>query len=233
MRTNEKMFKKIITFIKQTLPFLSETKTTEHIFTEIYEKNVWHEDETPSGTGSALQQTRKIIKELPALLIDLNISTMLDIPCGDFHWMKTIDLNGIGYTGADIVKEIIEKNNKTHGGDKIHFQNLNLISDKLPEVDMVFCRDCLVHLSFADVTLALQNIIRSQSLYLLTTTFTQQTGNADIETGLWRPLNLELPPLSFPPPLKVINEDCTEGGGAYADKSLGLWRIADLRERLF
>ena len=32
----------------------------------------------------------------------------------------------------------------------------------------------------------------------------------------------------LPEPLDVIVEGCTEVGGAYADKALGLWRIADL-----
>jgi hypothetical protein len=35
-----------------------------------------------------------------------------------------------------------------------------------------------------------------------------------------------LPPFSFPKPIKVINEGCPERG--YSDKSLGLWRIAEL-----
>jgi hypothetical protein len=31
----------------------------------------------------------------------------------------------------------------------------------------------------------------------------------------------------------MLNEGCTEGGGAFADKSLGLWRVAELRELPF
>src|SRR5437660_1775959 len=37
-----------------------------------------------------------------------------------------------------------------------------------------------------------------------------------------------LPPVALPEPLEVIVEGCTEVGGAYADKALGLWRVADL-----
>jgi hypothetical protein len=29
-------------------------------------------------------------------------------------------------------------------------------------------------------------------------------------------------------PQRVLVEGCTENGGAYADKALGLWRVADL-----
>ena len=64
---------------------------------------------------------------------------------------------------------------------------------------------------------------------LLATTFTGRTENLDIATGGdWRPLNLQIPPFSFPPPLRLVNEGCTEGRNMFTDKSLGFWRLADL-----
>ena len=46
--------------------------------------------------------------------------------------------------------------------------------------------------------------------------------------GKWRTLNFNLPPFDFPEPMLVINEKCTEADGAFKDKSLGVWRLADL-----
>ena len=103
-----------------------------------------------------------------------------------------------------------------------------LIKDRLPEADMILCRDCLVHFAFDDVFRALRNIAASGATYLVTTHFEGDRENRDIITGEWRPLNLERRPFGFPPPLRLINENCTEGGGNYADKSLGIWRISDL-----
>ena len=163
---------------------------------------------------------------------DLNISTMLDIPCGDFYWMKNIELSNIDYTGADIVKEMIQNNIDKYGGDCIRFRHMNLIKGELPKVDLVFCRDCLVHFSFGDIFLALDNVYNSQSEFFLTTTFTGRKENYDIATGDWRPLNLEIAPFMFPKPLRIINEGCKELDGAYEDKSLGLWRIADIGKSL-
>jgi hypothetical protein len=97
-----------------------------------------------------------------------------------------------------------------------------------PAADLLLCRDCLVHLSFADIDKALRNIRRSSLAYLLTTTFPAESVNADIVTGDWRPLNLQAAPFNLPTPVELINEGCTEGDGAFADKSLGLWRIRDL-----
>jgi len=205
---------------------------TETVFTDIYRTNGWGGKDSISGSGSDVHQTSAIIKELPVVFSDFRISTMLDIPCGDFHWMKHVELNDIDYIGADIVDDLVKKNTEQYVKDGMRFWRLNLIEDKLPKVDLVFCRDCLVHLSFADICHTLNNICNSDSEYILTTTFTGRKENHDIATGQWRVLNLELAPFMLPRPLRVIDEGCTEGDGAYIDKALGLWRIADIRESL-
>jgi SAM-dependent methyltransferase len=205
-------------------------KTAEDIFAEIHQFNEWGSNESVSGAGSALEQTQVIINKLPELFDDFGIKSMLDIPCGDFNWMKNVDLKGVNYIGADIVEEIIKENKSNSHRGNISFQKLNLAADELPKVDLIFCRDCLVHFSFGDIRNALQNICRSDSSYLLTTTFTARPGNHDIMTGQWRPINLELEPFSLPKPTLIIDEKCTEGDGRYADKSLGLWRIAEIKK---
>ena len=50
----------------------------------------------------------------------------------------------------------------------------------------------------------------------------------DIVTGDWRPLNLQDKPFNFPSPILIINENCTEDGGEYSDKSMALWDISKL-----
>jgi hypothetical protein len=207
-------------------------KSSEDAFTHIYRNNAFGGKDSVSGPGSDIHQTRVIASELPTLFDALKIYSMLDLPCGDFHWMKSVDLNRIDYTGADIVKELIQENSTKYARDGIRFQYLDLIKGELPKVDLVFCRDCLVHLSFADIGLALENICNSQSEYFLTTTFTGRKHNHDILTGEWRALNLELDPFGLPKPLKIIYEECTEEDGQYRDKALALWRITDIRESL-
>jgi len=146
--------------------------------------------------------------------------------------MKNVDLGKTGYIGADIVHEIVQINNKKYTNKGINFQQLNLIQDNLPKVDLVFCRDCLVHLSFSDTLMALSNICKSNPKFLLTTTFTDRKENCDILTGQWHPLHLAREPFSLPQPIKLINEGCMEGDGTYRDKSLGLWEIAEIRDSI-
>jgi hypothetical protein len=206
-----------------------QAKSAEHIFTEIHAGNSWGGRESVSGPGSDPEQTAVIVRELPAMLRRHAVRSMLDVPCGDFHWMRQVDLSGIDYTGADIVKSLVETNNSRFGSESVRFVHLDLIAGPVPRVDLVFCRDCLVHLSNADVARCLANIARSGATYLLTSVFPEATQNRDIATGHWRALNLNLPPFSFPAPLELVNERCTEGNGAFKDKSLALWRIADLQ----
>ncbi len=207
-------------------------KETEQIFTTIFENNGFNGKESVSGPGSNTYQTRIIIKEIPLLFKNFNINTMLDIPCGDFYWMKELDLKDINYIGVDIVDDLIKKNNEDYSKNNLHFKKLDLIKDTLPSVDLIFTRDCLVHLSFEDIFKALTNICNSNSKYLLTTTFTERTINNDIKTGQWRTLNLQIEPFFLPKPIKIINEGCTENEGIYSDKSLGFWKISDIRKSL-
>ena len=200
----------------------------EEVFTSFYKQNRWGGRDSLSGPGSDDPQTDVLVAGLPRVLRELNTSALLDIPCGDFHWMRKVDLTGIEYTGADIVRELIVRNSQLFGHEHIRFQHLDLMQGPLPGADLILCRDCLVHFSYADIRRALGVMIASGSKYLLTTTFPARTGNTDIATGNWRPLNLQAPPFRFPTPLQFLDEGCSEGEGAYADKCLGLWKISDL-----
>ena len=203
-------------------------KPINKTFKEIYEKNLWRSSASNSGKGSDNLQAQTIIQEIPKLLSRFQISSMHDIPCGDFNWMSKLDLEGITYLGSDIVPELIESNRREFTSDKITFNTMNLTTDSLPKYDLVFVRDCLVHLSYTDTKKALSNIIASRSRYLLTTSFVDRERNFNIASGEWRPINLEKQPYDFPPPIHVINENCTQDEGAYPDKSLLLWEIKDL-----
>ena len=121
------------------------------------------------------------------------------------------------------------KNQNKFGDENRKFLHLDLTKHKLPKVDLIFCRDCLVHLSFEDIFKAGSNIKSSGAVWFMTTTFPEEKTNRDIITGGWRPLNLELPPFNFPKPELILNENCTEHDGAFADKSLGLWKTEKLR----
>lgn len=201
--------------------------SSHEIFSRIYKTNYWR-GKSRSGEGSDLTQTEVIRESLPLLLKRLGVKSMLDIPCGDFYWMQHVELP-VDYIGADIVKEVVKINSKKYSDSRHTFMNLNVCTDKLPQVDIIFARDLLVHLSYKDIRLAIENIKKSGATWLLTTTFTGRDSNSDIETGDWRTLNLQLPPFNFPAPNEIINEGCTQFNGDYSDKCLGLWNLEHIK----
>ncbi len=199
------------------------------IFANVYRRNSWREGETFSGPGSTLFQTVTIRRELPLLLESLGIRSVLDAGCGDLNWLKELQVPLRRYVGVDVVPELIEHNRQRYGSSTRRFRVLDITRHALPRVDLVLCRDCLVHFSYADVFRALRRIRASGSTYLLTTTFPGREANLDVPSGSWRTLNYEKEPFRFPPPLRLVNEQLTMvADGAYADKSLGLWKLADL-----
>ena len=205
-------------------------------FARMYETNLWDNSESRSGDGSSLASTAGVRASLPNLLRQLDVRRLLDVPCGDFHWMAHMDLAGAGvvaYVGGDVVEAIVEANTARYAGPSQSFVRVDLTSGPLPTVagqpaDAVFCRDCLVHLSFANIARAMRVVRDSGARYLITTTFLEQSANIDIIDGNWRPLNLERPPFNLPSPVAVLVEGCEEEGGAFADKALGVWPAEDL-----
>jgi glycosyltransferase involved in cell wall biosynthesis len=202
---------------------------SEEVFTEYYRTRRWGGSESLSGPGASLSNTRVIREQLPIVVGEFGIKSLLDIPCGDLNWIKEVELDLDLYIGGDIVSELIESNAERYGarGNK-RFLKLDITTDALPQVDMILCRDCLVHLTFDDIYRAIANIKKSQSKYLLATTFIAHRKAVDIKTGKWRPLNFQLPPFNFPDPLKIIVENCTEDDGLYPDKSMALWLVSSL-----
>lgn len=215
------LLKYLINLIKY--PFMN----IEDIFGDIYKKNIWNNSETYSGDSSTFEQTKVLRKELELLFKEYNITSILDIPCGDFNWMKSLDLKAITYIGGDIVEDLVLKNSKDFSTYGV-FKKLDICSDLLPKVDLVFCRDCLVHLSHKKVIKAINNIKKSGATYILVTTFPKTKKNKNIITGAWRALNMEKIPFDFPKPLVVINEKFKLRGNRFYDKSMALWRLQDL-----
>jgi len=198
------------------------------IFHSQYQKNLFIAGESISGPGSTMARTENIRKAIPRLLRKYAIKSLVDAPCGDFYWFQHIVGEVENYVGVDIVAPMVDANNKRYGGKKVQFKNLDLVESLLPEADLIFSRDLLVHLPLATVKQAIKNFKASKSRYLLMTTFMSYRENRDIKAGDWRPINFLLEPYCLPIPLEIIYEKCDENNGVYADKCLGLWALNDI-----
>jgi len=203
----------------------------KEVFGHIYKNNEWKNEESISGPGSSLANTEAIRRWFPDLIRELDVRVLLDIPCGDFHWMREMELELEAYIGADIIEDLTRTNIEKYCSPEHNnrqFLTLDITSDPLPDADLIFCRDCLVHFSNADVVRAIENIRLSGARYLLTTTFSARTSNPEIITGQWRPLNLQAAPFRLAGPERLISEEYTGSNGNYPDKHLGLWKVSEL-----
>ena len=81
--------------------------SAEAIFEEIYKSRSWGGTESHSGRGSSLAETAAIRDALPQLVSELGIESMLDIPCGDGHWMSQVTMGLERYIGGDIVSDLL------------------------------------------------------------------------------------------------------------------------------
>lgn len=199
-------------------------RNIEERFSKIYEDGVWFGNkESASGSGSTLEITKNVRDWLPGMLDQLETTTLVDVGCGDFNWMKEIKLN-CNYIGTDIVKSVIDNNNKLYKNDKTNFLYGNAINESIPDGDVIICRDVLFHLSFEDGLKLINNIKKSSAKYLITTSHKEMDKNEDIYSGNFRKISLELPPYSFIKPIELLFE--TE---KLHDRFLGVWDLADLR----
>lgn len=84
-------------------------KPVENVFTEIYQNNFWGDEESVSGSGSNEEQTRVIVEKIPELLEKYKITSLLDLPCGDFNWMRKLDLSKIKYTVVILLSRLLKE----------------------------------------------------------------------------------------------------------------------------
>jgi hypothetical protein len=201
-----------------------EGATLQERFVDIYDSGVWQTSpDTPlSGAGSAPAVAERLGAQLPSLVAELGATSFADVGCGDFVWMKDVDL-GCPYLGLDIVPSVIAANQSRFGSDVRSFALCNAVSDPLPTAEIVLCREILFHLSFADARALLANVVRSKARWLLATTDPMTGFNADIESGDFRVINLCAAPFGFPEANRQLMDDALVPG-----RYVGVWDISRL-----
>ncbi len=128
-----------------------QSKSAEEIFTDIYMTGKWGKgkDETPffSGVGSVEEAYRSYIDFMQEFLRKNEIKSVVDLGCGDFQVGRHLAQLGIDYTGCDIVRPLVEYNQKTFGNARIRFLQRNMITDELPDGELCIIRQVFQHLS--------------------------------------------------------------------------------------
>ena len=126
--------------------------------------------ETACGQGSTMKRTEDTREFLHRVLREYNIKSMIDIGCGDWNWMKTVNLYGIDYTGYDFDWDFIKENQLDYPQHKFVHWNV-LEHNEYPKVDLILCRDFLIHFENNHIITLLNQFDRSGSKYLMTTSY--------------------------------------------------------------
>lgn len=126
------------------------------------------------------------------------------------------------------MENIIEENQKNYAEQKgYQFITSNLVVDPLPKVDLIFCRDLIIHIPNQRIPKLLENFIKTGSKWLLITHYTAGSDkfplNSDITMGDYRPVDLTKEPFNLPPPLFIFPERETY-------KHMALWNLQDIHE---
>ena len=195
----------------------------KNIFEDIIRNHYW--SDVVCGSGSTLKNTQSLRQQLVPLLQKHNITSMADIPCGDFSWMSQVEFpKNFRYIGGDIVGFMIEENQRKYPG--VEFVEFDLSQDLIPNVDLLFCRDCLFHFSLEDIHCALVNICRSNVKYVMFTSY-YDGNNQDISTGSFRQLDFIKAPFNFPEPIDFIHEEIPN-----ERRRICLWSIDTIKEHI-
>lgn len=172
--------------------------------------------ETPCGRGSTAEYTLRMRAEFHALLVRHEVECIVDAGCGDFNWMRSVDLTGIVYLGLDRHRFSTWSAYDRPG---CKFRVSDIVRDPLPPAHLVMCRDVLFHLSLADCTAFLLNFKRSGSRHLLMTTI-PGSRNADQLGGGFTRRDFTVGPFNLPCPRETIPD---------GERLLGLWHRDDLQ----
>jgi SAM-dependent methyltransferase len=138
-------------------------RTSEEVFTEIYERHKWGgaPGEFCSGSGSVDEPT---VSTYVATVAEKASgegflgARFVDLGCGDFLVGKRLLPLCSSYIGVDIVKPLIERNQARYGSATTRFVHLDIVEDSLPDGDVCFVRQVLQHLSNRQISAVLEKL---------------------------------------------------------------------------
>ena len=186
----------------------------EQIFTNVYENNIWGNNNIDnysgsSGEGSSITYNKNsYVPFIRQFIMINNIKTICDLGCGDFRCGKLLydDLN-VSYTGYDTYNKIIQYNSTQHANNKYNFIHLDFFTYKEDIIsgDLCILKDVIQHWSLDNIYTFLDYLIESKKFkfIILCNYCHQRKDNTNIINGDFRPLSCDYFPLKKYSPKKL------------------------------
>jgi SAM-dependent methyltransferase len=136
--------------------------SAQDVFTKVYIKGMWGGDPGTffSGPGSNDEAARPYADFVIQFMTEHNVTSVVDLGCGDFRVGSLIAASGVSYTGVDVVEPLIAQNRRRHAGPIVRFQCADITSDALPDGELCLVREVFQHLSNAQVRAVLARLAK-------------------------------------------------------------------------
>jgi SAM-dependent methyltransferase len=183
--------------------------------------------ESASGPGSSRAAAQPTLKLLRRFLRNSDVTSILDLGCGDWNWMRHLNLptasteRTLSYTGWDASAELIESLQQDFGSEQIDFAVADFNTQDLPQTDLIVIRDVLFHLPLSQSVPLVKKISQS-CRYMLSTSFLGMPENNDIDPYLpidgwgFHRINLNVAPFDL---AEMMSEAVKEPLGANKGRS--------------
>lgn len=163
------------------------------LFDIVYESNLWGNG---SGSGSDEKLCAGYVTFLQNFFATHNITSIVDVGCGDWQFSKNIDFGKIKYQGFDVASSIINSNIEKYQTENINFSLYDGDFRVLPKADLLLCKDVLIHLPNKKIQEFID--VLPQYKYALITNSIDTFGlNTDILPTEYRGVDLRLAPFSL------------------------------------
>jgi hypothetical protein len=187
----------------------------EKIFTEIYETNLWGNNNNikysgSSGGGSTIDYNKDLyIPFLRNYIIENNIKSVVDLGCGDFLCGELIykDLN-IKYTGYDAYKKLVDYNIENYKIPNLSFNHLDFYTNKetIIKSDICILKDVLQHWKVEEITTFLDYLVENKVFkYILICNCCYQSIDNPVNEQRSTPLSIDYFPLKKYNATKLYN----------------------------
>lgn len=156
--------------------------TVQDIFTDIYARKVWGD-----GSGGGSVHSGPYIDYVNQAIAKYKPRSILDIGCGDLVVASQFHLQGAEYIGWDAATfDVVADQMK--GMATVHM-GVDALTEPIPEVDMILCKEVMQHLP-NEYVLKLLERTKDCPIRIICNSAKGDGLNDDIPIGGFRPIDL-------------------------------------------
>ena len=131
-------------------------------FAEVYTTKAWGDDGGDFFSGPGTVEAAVTAPYLDFLRSEFAAMArpprVLDLGCGDFKVCSQLLPSVESVTGVDVVPELVARNTRLFGSERVRFLCADISRDPLPEADVVLVREVMQHMSNAQIACLLKRL---------------------------------------------------------------------------